>query len=314
MKILDTITTKGKLSLGIVFPIESYSGAIAKMDNQEFLAKRAEDLGFSALWFRDVPSYDPTFGDAGQLYDPWIYMTYIMNHTSTIKLATGSLILPLRHPIHTLKSIQSLQNLSKGRLIMGIASGDRRFEYPAFDRDINQKAELFRDSFNYIKALQRHFPIYSSKFYGNVNGSIDILPKTEESTPFLVTGFSGQSIDWIAKHSDGWLFYPRNLSYLNQILNNWKESLKKLDQNWKPYLQSLYIDLSNNKDQKPTSIHLGFKLGNKYLIEHLKMLEILGVNHVILNLKYGERPAEDVLEEIGEYVVPHFSLQTKNCL
>jgi hypothetical protein len=30
------------------------------------------------------------------------------------------------------------------------------------------------------------------------------------------------------------------------------------------------------------------------------------VNHVIINLKYGQRPVEEVIEELGEYVLPHF--------
>ena len=125
MSAFSKIATRGKLTLGLVFPIEAYSGSIAKMENQEQLAKRAEELGFKALWFRDVPFHDPSFGDAGQLYDPWIYMTHIMNQTKEILLATGSIILPLRHPVHTAKSINSLQVLSKGRLVLGVASGDR---------------------------------------------------------------------------------------------------------------------------------------------------------------------------------------------
>jgi hypothetical protein len=38
----------------------------------------------------------------------------------------------------------------------------------------------------------------------------------------------------------------------------------------------------------------------------LQNLKILGVNHVIINLKYGQRPAEEVIEELGEEVLPHF--------
>ena len=112
MNVFNRIAKKGKLTLGVVFPIESYQGAVPQMKDQETLAKQVEDLGFSALWFRDVPFNDPSFGDAGQMYDPWIYMTHIMNHTSDIALCTGSVILPLRHPVHTAKSIQSLQSLS----------------------------------------------------------------------------------------------------------------------------------------------------------------------------------------------------------
>ena len=306
MGILSKIAVKHQLSLGLVFPIESYSGSVAKMEGQEQLARRAEALGFKALWFRDVPFNDPSFGDAGQLFDPWVYMTHIMNHTQDIVLATGSVILPLRHPVHTAKSLASLQVLSKGRVVMGIASGDRTSEYPAFDRSLEQKSELFRDSFAYIKALQEGFPRFESEHYGVLNGSIDLLPKTEHKTPMLVTGHSGQSLDWIAEHADGWLYYPRNLQVLAQSMERWRNSLKVAGHDWKPYMQSLYIDLLEDKKAEPKPIHLGFQAGADFVLAFLKTLENYGVNHVILNLKYGSRPAAEVMEELGESILPHF--------
>ncbi len=54
-----------------------------------------------------------------------------------------------------------------------------------------------------------------------------------------------------------------------------------------------------------TPIHLGYRLGRERLIELLQHLREIGVNHVGLNLKYGERPAADVLEEVGQAVLPY---------
>lgn len=54
MATFSKIATKDKLTLGLVFPLEAYSVSIAKMENQEKLAERAEQLGFKALWLRDV--------------------------------------------------------------------------------------------------------------------------------------------------------------------------------------------------------------------------------------------------------------------
>ena len=71
-------------------------------------------------------------------------------------------------------------------------------------------------------------------------------------------------------------------------------------------MQSLYIDLVSDEKVNPTPIHLGFKSSPGYLTSHLKALEVKGVNHVILNLKYGSRPAGEVIQEVGEKVIPHF--------
>ncbi|MDT0606860.1 LLM class oxidoreductase [Croceitalea rosinachiae] len=307
MSTFSQVARKGKLTLGLVFPIEAYQGAIATMVNQEQLAERAENLGFKALWFRDVPFHDPTFGDAGQLYDPWVYMTHIMNQTKKIALATSSIILPLRHPVHIAKSLASLQVLSKGRILMGVASGDRPNEYPAFKKDLNQKSELFRDSYGYLKALQGDFPKYCSPYFGELNGNIDLVPKYQLQTPLFVTGHSGQNLDWIAEHADGWLYYPRDFNFLKQSLQNWHDSLERTKQPWKPYMQSLYIDLVEDTKAMPKPIHLGFQTGMDFLHSYLKSLESYGVNHVIINLKYSSRPASEVVEELGESLVPNFN-------
>lgn len=47
--------TQGHLSLGLFFPLEAFDGDMPSMLNQVALAKRAEALGFCALWLRDVP-------------------------------------------------------------------------------------------------------------------------------------------------------------------------------------------------------------------------------------------------------------------
>src|SRR5688572_17015301 len=87
------------LSLGLLFPIEAYRGDTPRMEGQEALARRAEPLGFCALWGRDVPLRDPACGDVGQVYDPWVYLAHVAAHTTGIALATGAIVLPVRHPL-----------------------------------------------------------------------------------------------------------------------------------------------------------------------------------------------------------------------
>lgn len=66
--------------------------------------------------------------EAGQVYDPWVWLGWIAAQTSTIALATGSIILPLRHPLHTAKASASVDQLTGGRFVLGVASGDRPVE------------------------------------------------------------------------------------------------------------------------------------------------------------------------------------------
>lgn len=291
------------LTLGVFFPIEAYEGSIPTMRNQVELAKRAEKLGFAALWVRDVPLHDPNFGDVGQIFDPFVYLGYIASQTSRIALATGSIIFSQRHPLHLAKAAASVDQLSKGRLVMGIASGDRPLEFPAFNIDFNSRGERFRQTFDdFHKLLNSQFPTIKSSL--TILEGADLLPKpVGDHIPILVTGHSRQTIKWIAKYSDGWLYYPRNLQNQAQIIQDWRKLAPNI---FKPYAQSLYIDLTDNPYTSPTPIHLGYRLGYYCLIDLLYELQEIGVNHVALNLKYGQRPAVDVIEELGFNVLPHF--------
>jgi len=306
-KAYNIVFQPGKITLGLFFPIESYTGSIPTMLHQVELAKRAEEIGFSALWFRDVPMHVPTFGDVGQVYDPWVYMAYMAAHTTKAALMTGSIILPLRHPIHVSKAAASIDQLSKGRLILGVASGDRPEEYPAFNMDINFRRELFQDSFHCIRQLNEDFPHINSVF-GQLSGDIDLLPKsTGSKIPLLATGHSGQNLEWIAKNSDGWIYYPRSVRAQEALVVQWRGTLQALGLADKPFAQSLYIDLVENPLAEPVPIHLGYRLGRNWLLEMLYELQHVGVNHVALNLKHGTRPAAEVIEELGEFILPHLT-------
>jgi len=300
---------ENKLSLGIFCPLESYERDVPAMQDQERLAKLTEELGYAALWFRDVPLRDPSFGDVGQIFDVWVYLSWIAAQTKDITLATGSVILPIRHPLHTAKAAASIDQLSNGRLVLGVASGDRPVEFPAFNVDIETRGERFRDHFDVIKqALEESFPHIQCQS-SVLKGMADTIPKPVGKLPFLVTGNSQQSLGWIAANADGWITYPRPLDSQAKIIQQWREELKKnANEKFKPFAQSFYIDLSEDPDEAPTPIHLGFRGGTKVLTEFLEQCQLIGVNHVALNLKIGKRPAEEVIAEIGETVLPNFKI------
>ena len=305
-----TMFAKGRLTLGLFVPIEAYQGSIPTMRDHLVRVRRAERLGFAAVWIRDVPLYDPSFGDVGQIYDPWVYLGHLARHTHRIALATGSIVLPLRHPLHVAKAAASVDQLSGGRLVLGVASGDRPVEFPAFRIEAEARGERFRDSFILLRqVLQTRFPEIDSPL-GSIH-DVDVLPKPVTGTlPLLVTGSSRQPMEWIAAQSDGWITYPRPLAAQTDVIAMWKRlTAEAAPERFKPFVQSLYIDLTDDPHTTPTPIHLGFRLGRTVLIELLKKLESHGANHVILNLKYGTRPVSDVLEELGAEVLPLFRKQ-----
>ena len=309
----NNVFKPNELSIGIVVPIENYAlSPVPTMRQHLERAQLVEQLGFKALWVRDVPFQVPAFGDAGQTYDPFTYLGYLAGQTSKIALCTGSIALPLHHPVHVAKSAATIDQLSNGRLILGVASGDRPSEYPAMGVDFEKRGGLFREAFGYIRQTQESFPVFTSSHFGVINGQIDVLPKaTGSKIPMLVTGHSRQSVEWIAEHADGWMYYPRNLYMQQHNINQWRTSIPDTQNYDKPFMQPLYLDLQEDDDFLPQPIHLGLRVGAHHLIDYLGHLKSLGVNHVGINLRLNSGKIEKTLEELSKKVLPQFHTEKK---
>ena len=96
----------GKLTIGLIAPFKGYPDSPSP-DMSDFaeMAKMADEGGVAALWIRDVPFYDPTFGDVGQIYDPFVTIGYLAAITKNITLGTAGIITPLRNPVHVANSL-----------------------------------------------------------------------------------------------------------------------------------------------------------------------------------------------------------------
>lgn len=299
---------RGKLTLGIMFPIEAFERDQPTMHNQVALAQFAEKSGFTSLGFRDVPLRDPNFGDVGQVFDPWAYLGYMAAQTTEIALLTASIILPLRHPIHIAKAAASIDQLSNGRLLLGIATGDRMVEFPAFNVDFESRGAMFREEVELLKSYWSEFFPQVSSGFGHLQDA-DVIPKPVSShVPLLVTGHSQQDLGWIARNADGWMSYPRSIEAQAQVVQRWRDTVEaELPGQYKPFTQSYFIDLADNPNEAPTPIHLGHRLGRNALLVHLRASKRIGVDHLILNVKYGKRMADEVLQELAEFVLPEFA-------
>ena len=287
---------RDRMTLGVWLPIESVWRARPALVDQERLARRADQLGFAALWMRDIPLRDPDFADIGSVHDAFVYLAWLAAHTERIALATGAIALPLRHPLHVAKAAASVDQLSRGRLILGIATGDRESEFPAFGK---QRAEAAAELRANLATLHRAAQSIER---------VDVVPKPVATRlPIVVAGQAGQTLEWIAEHADGWITWPRTPEHQRTLVARWREAVARVDPAiHKPIAIALYVDLARDPDLAPWPIKLGLRVGRNRLVQFLEGLEATGIDHVALNLTPGHRPASEVLEELGEHVATRF--------
>lgn len=297
---------EGQLTFGFIAPLDGYpNGPFPNVKNFEKIIRKADKGNIDIIWLRDVPIFDPTYGDAGQIYDPISYAGWIAAITKRIAIGTAGLVLPLRNPLLTTKEVVTIDHLSNGRFILGLASGDRLSEYPAFGISFEDRLERFRESRSIIRAFsEESWPILSSKFFGSLNGTIALVPKpTTLKIPTVAIGRAGQSLEWIADNMDAWIWHGQKARNVEEIMRHWRLATKGI---FKPYGYAHYFDLSDNPNE-PLSFGSNFLKGgrNQLLNFWQKQLED-GLSHAVLNIKPTLRPAIDIIEEFSMFIIPQF--------
>lgn len=287
------------LTVGATFPLTGAREERPDVARELALAERLERLGFDGLWARDVPTYWPTFRDAGQTFDPWTWLSQVAARTDEIALGTASVVLPLRHPLHVAKSAASLDRLSDGRLVLGVASGDRPPEYEAFGVSEAERGAAFRESVRVLRAAwTTDFPEVETR-WGRLDGTLDVVPKpVAGDLPLLVTGNSRQSREWIAEHGDGWLFYHLPEDTLRDYLEDWRARTDA------PFVTTCTVELADDPDASPERVNQGFRAGAAWFRDYFRDLDRWGVDHVLVGVtgddreRAYERVARDVIDSL----------------
>ena len=183
-------------------------------------ARAAEAAGFESFWtvehvifpdgYQSAYPYSPTgkmpAAPSTPIPDPLIWLAYVAAVTTTLRLATGILILPQRNPLVLAKEVATLDHLSGGRVELGIGVGWLKEEFDALGVPW---AERGRRTDEYIEAMralwERDHASYSGRFAGFSNVSSNPKP-VQSSVPIVVGGHSRAAAERAGRLGDG--FFP----------------------------------------------------------------------------------------------------------
>ncbi len=165
------------------------------------IAARADDLGFHSAWVieRLLHSKVPTL-------DPLSTLTFAAARTKRVKLGTSILLLPLRNPVSLAKSIATLDYLSSGRVILGLALGGNKLEYAATANPIEKRLGLFLNSLKVMEALWSGEEQAKHVRGWNLAGA-RMLPRiTQAPRPTMLFGGGAEGVlKRAARLADGWI-------------------------------------------------------------------------------------------------------------
>lgn len=183
------------------------------------VATGAEHAGFATLWSgehvvmvdRSTSRYP--YSDDGQIaipstadwIDPLIGLSFAAAVTSSIRIATGVLLLPEHNPVVVAKQAATLDRLSAGRLSLGVGIGWSREEFDALGVPFERRGARTKEYVAAMRALWRDdIATFEGEFVAFDSVRVNPKPADDRSIPIVVGGNSDAALRRVAAWGDGW--------------------------------------------------------------------------------------------------------------
>lgn len=196
-------------------------GPFSLPDMATHVATTAERVGLESIWtvehvvipvgYESTYPYDPSgkmpAPDQMPMPDPLIWLSYAAAVTKKLRLATGIVILPQRHPLYVAKEVATLDVLSNGRVILGIGIGWLEEEFDALGVPFKERAGRTAET---VRAMRSLWKDSAEPFEGKYFrwGKLESHPKPVQKpgVPIVVGGHTELAARRAARYGDG--FFP----------------------------------------------------------------------------------------------------------
>ena len=175
------------------------------------LARAAEDAGFDAISVTDHPFPEDRWLKTGghHAFDPLVALAYVASATSTVKLLTNILVVAYRNPFLAAKGVASLDALSDGRLILGVAAGYLQPEFDVLGADFEHRNDVLDESIDAMRAAWTGQSVsFQGQFFQADGHTMQPAPKQQPGPPIWIGGNSTRAMRRAVEKAQGWMPFP----------------------------------------------------------------------------------------------------------
>ena len=184
-------------------------------------ARRAEELGYASLWTQERVSGSPT------ALHPITFLAWLAGQTTTARIGVSVLVLPRHNPVLLAKHAADIDQLSGGRLVLGVGLGNNTAELPMYGVTAERRVSRFVEQVQAIRALWTSAPAgFSGRFYDLADANIEPKPAQRPHPPIIFGANADAALARSVRHADGWMGagssalddFPRKVALVRSLL------------------------------------------------------------------------------------------------
>ena len=187
-----------RVTLGVAIP-QTFPGPVDTPRLREYL-QRAEALGFESAWV-----VEQVLGSAGSL-EAVSTLAWAAALTERIRLGSSVLLTALRSPVHLAKALATIDQLSHGRLIVGVGLGGNAKAFPAYGLRAERRVARFVEGLQVMKRLWSEPRVtLTGEFFRLENASMEPKPAQRPHPPLWFGGHHPHALRRAIALGDGFI-------------------------------------------------------------------------------------------------------------
>ncbi len=306
----------GSIPCGIGIP-QSFTKSQIDLKLIHDFAARAEALGFDSLWVQEQ-----ILGES-PLLEPVTLMTYTAALTKKVRIGSSVLLIPIRNPVQLAKSLATLDQLSGGRLIAGVAIGGPHVPEKVFGVAGGKRSRRFIEALEVMKALWTQPKAnFKGEYWQLENVSMEPKPLQKPHPPLWFGARTEIGLKRAARHGDGWMGAgsTSNADFVEHVrlIRSALEESRRDPANF-PISKRVYLAIDDNRGRAEQRLREWFQMryrnaemgsqvsiwgGKAECTDKLRELVRAGAQHLLLNPVFDEMEQAEIL---ARDVMPHLA-------
>jgi probable F420-dependent oxidoreductase len=175
------------------------------------MAAAAEAAGFDAVYVTDHPAADVQWLEGGghHALEPFVGLAFAAAATTTVKLQTHVYVAAYRNPFLAAKGVATLDALSGGRVLLGVAAGYLRPEFGALGVDFDERNDLLDECIEVMRKVWTEDAVaYDGRHFKARAVTMRPRPVSTPTVPIWIGGNSGRAMRRAVELGDGWVPFP----------------------------------------------------------------------------------------------------------